>query len=228
VAATSSSLSEFAIFLLVLLGATLIGAVVPLFIALPGSEGLGLTKWAVIAGMVCFIGPWGVLHPVWGYWLVTGCLWASLVIAHIRRHEADASLDSIWENARQQAEAEARREREEEFESQRERQRAYRDGADRTHRDGTGSYGRDDRKTSSQGTEDSPPRETPSRDYLDAAAILGVDVTDSVQVIEKAYRSWAKSLHPDRNPNPKDSEQQLKRINNARDTLLEYKRRAKS
>jgi hypothetical protein len=222
VAETGSSLSAIGVFLLVILGATLFGAVVPLLIALPASEGLGLTKWTAIAGAVCFLAPWGAIHPIWGYWLITVCLWASLGVALIRRGDANSRLDTAWESARIHAEEDVRREREQEVERRRAQERAYQDAASRARQstansqDGGEAYST---RSESASTFDAAPRKC-----LDAAAVLGVRLTDSVDVIEAVYRSWAKSLHPDRNPNPKGAEQQLKRINNARDVLLEYKR----
>lgn len=62
------------------------------------------------------------------------------------------------------------------------------------------------------------------RAVYEASVLLGVSPLASPEQIQGAYRSWAKSLHPDRNPNPQEAAEQLKRINGARDLLLEFLR----
>ena len=54
------------------------------------------------------------------------------------------------------------------------------------------------------------------RDYYD---ILGCSNGASESEIKKAYRSKAKELHPDRNPNKKTSEEDFKQLNEAYDVL---------
>lgn len=68
-----------------------------------------------------------------------------------------------------------------------------------------------------------PGAKVPQRVY-EAAVLLGVQVSDSPEVIDRAYKRWVKTLHPDRNPSPGDATQQMQRINDARDLLLEYSR----
>ena len=58
----------------------------------------------------------------------------------------------------------------------------------------------------------------------EAAVLMGVSPLDPAERIDDAYRRWAKSLHPDRNPNPADSTDQLKRINAARELLIAFSR----
>ena len=64
----------------------------------------------------------------------------------------------------------------------------------------------------------------PPQAIHDAAVLLGVKVSDSAEEIDRAYKGWVKTLHPDRNPSPYATDQ-LKRVNIARDTLLEYLKR---
>jgi DnaJ-like protein len=77
-----------------------------------------------------------------------------------------------------------------------------------------------------QGTAHPGPDARPEvpKSVYEAAVLLGVSPLAPPERIEDAYRRWAKSLHPDRNPNPGDSTNQLKRINGARDLLLEFSR----
>lgn len=70
----------------------------------------------------------------------------------------------------------------------------------------------------------SDPRPEVPKSVYEAAVLLGVSPLAASDVIEDTYRRWAKSLHPDRNPNPGDSTDQLKRINAARERLLEFSR----
>jgi hypothetical protein len=62
------------------------------------------------------------------------------------------------------------------------------------------------------------------RPVYEASVLLGVSPLAAPEQVEEAYRRWAKTLHPDRNPNPGDSTEQLKRVNGARDLLLQYSR----
>lgn len=71
----------------------------------------------------------------------------------------------------------------------------------------------------------SDPKPEVPRPVYEAAVLLGVSPLAAPDRIEDAYRRWAKSLHPDRNPNPGDSSDQLKRINSARDLLIEFSKR---
>jgi len=65
--------------------------------------------------------------------------------------------------------------------------------------------------------------EVPKSVY-EAAILMGVSPLAPPERIDDAYRRWAKTLHPDRNPNPADSTEQLKRVNAARELLLAYSR----
>ena len=61
------------------------------------------------------------------------------------------------------------------------------------------------------------------RDYYD---ILGCSNGASESEIKKAYRSKAKELHPDRNPNKKTSEEDFKQLNEAYDVLKDPNKKA--
>jgi DnaJ domain len=74
----------------------------------------------------------------------------------------------------------------------------------------------------SNSNEPAKPRVEVSREVFAAATLLGVSPLDTPERIQEAYRRWAKSLHPDRNPNPGDATKQLQRINAARDLLIEF------
>lgn len=68
------------------------------------------------------------------------------------------------------------------------------------------------------------PRPEVPKSVYEASILLGVSPLATPEQIDDTYRRWAKSLHPDRNPNPGDSTDQLKRINRARELLLEFSR----
>ena len=75
--------------------------------------------------------------------------------------------------------------------------------------------------TARHGTDPRP--EVPKSVY-EAAILIGVNPLAPPERIDDAYRRWAKTLHPDRNPNPADSTDQLKRINAARELLIAFSR----
>ncbi len=56
--------------------------------------------------------------------------------------------------------------------------------------------------------------------------VLGCQRTATVEELKGAYRKLAKELHPDRNPDNKDSEHQFKEINEAYDVLKDGDKRA--
>ncbi len=55
--------------------------------------------------------------------------------------------------------------------------------------------------------------------------ILGVSRDASPEQIKKAYRSLAKELHPDRNPNNKEAEERFKEVSNAYGVLSDQEKR---
>lgn len=61
------------------------------------------------------------------------------------------------------------------------------------------------------------------RDYY---SVLGVSRGCTAEELKKAYRSKAKALHPDRNPDCKVSEAEFKEVNEAYDILKDDQRRA--
>lgn len=221
----SSVITVSFFFLVALLGLTFFEIGIPWVIATAWSEGRGFTGWAIFEGILTSLGPWGGLQPTWGYWLITVCSWASLVAAVVRRDGVLTERDKFWESARQAAEEQARQERK----AQTERQEAHdRAGWESARRGGQDDHERTDQwssRTRRARHRDKSSPQTPPRAILEAAAVLGVSTEDSVGVIESAYREWAKLLHPDVNPNTRGATRQMQRINHARDTLLDYKRR---
>jgi curved DNA-binding protein CbpA len=61
----------------------------------------------------------------------------------------------------------------------------------------------------------------------DPYEILGVQRSDSAEDIQKAYRRLAKKLHPDLNPDNRESEEQFKKVASAYDFLSDPEKRAR-
>jgi hypothetical protein len=99
-------------------------------------------------------------------------------------------------------------------------------GARQTHNPGhsrsPGGGGQSSAQWSGTRRRNPDPRPEVPRSVYEAAVLLGVNPLAGTAEINEAYRRWAKSLHPDRNPSPQDSAEQLKRINGARDLLLDF------
>ena len=63
--------------------------------------------------------------------------------------------------------------------------------------------------------------------YIDYYKILGVGKNASVDDIKKAYRKLARKLHPDLNPNDKESHRKFQELNEANEVLSDPEKRAK-
>lgn len=63
--------------------------------------------------------------------------------------------------------------------------------------------------------------------YIDYYKILGVDKNATQDDIKKAYRKLARKLHPDLNPDDKESERKFKELNEANEVLSNPENRAK-
>lgn len=63
--------------------------------------------------------------------------------------------------------------------------------------------------------------------YIDYYKILGVDKNATQDDIKKAYRKLARKLHPDLNPDDKESERKFKELNEANEVLSSPENRAK-
>lgn len=62
--------------------------------------------------------------------------------------------------------------------------------------------------------------------YIDYYKILGVDKSATQDDIKKAYRKLARKLHPDLNPDDKESEKKFKELNEANEVLSNAENRA--
>ncbi|MCT2561569.1 J domain-containing protein [Chryseobacterium herbae] len=63
--------------------------------------------------------------------------------------------------------------------------------------------------------------------YIDYYKILGVDKSATQDDIKKSYRKMARKLHPDLNPDDKESEKKFKELNEANEVLSNPENRAK-
>jgi curved DNA-binding protein len=63
--------------------------------------------------------------------------------------------------------------------------------------------------------------------YTDYYKILGVSKSASEEEIKKAYRKLARKLHPDLNPNDKESHKKFQQINEANEVLSDPEKRKK-
>lgn len=63
--------------------------------------------------------------------------------------------------------------------------------------------------------------------YIDYYKTLGVDKSATQDDIKKAYRKLARKLHPDLNPDDKESERKFKELNEANEVLSNPENRAK-
>jgi len=174
---------------------TLFGLVAPWVVTRPRSEGTGFLPATVAFGLLFTLGPWAGLQPTWGYGIITGAFWISLGASVAYRREARLQRERIQAAAEEQT---------------------RRDAEERFRHETPPSPGPSPESSSDLGK--------PPQKVYDAAVLLGVDVADPPEVVEAAYRRWVKTLHPDRNPSPRDATDQLQRVNNAREILQEYSR----
>lgn len=64
-------------------------------------------------------------------------------------------------------------------------------------------------------------------EFIDYYKILGVDKKASAEEIKKAYRKLARKLHPDLNPDDKQSHQKFQQVNEANEVLSDPEKRKK-
>lgn len=64
-------------------------------------------------------------------------------------------------------------------------------------------------------------------DFIDYYKVLGIDKGATAADIKKAYRKLARKLHPDLNPNDKESQQKFQKINEANEVLSDPEKRKK-
>lgn len=64
-------------------------------------------------------------------------------------------------------------------------------------------------------------------DYIDYYKILGVNKNATQDDIKKAYRKLARKLHPDLNPNDKESNKRFQQLNEANEVLSDPEKRKK-
>ena len=64
-------------------------------------------------------------------------------------------------------------------------------------------------------------------DFVDYYKILGVDKQATIEDIKKAYRKLARKLHPDLNPNDKESHKKFQEVNEANEVLSDPEKRKK-
>lgn len=64
-------------------------------------------------------------------------------------------------------------------------------------------------------------------EFIDYYKVLGVDKTASEEEIKKAYRKWARKLHPDVNPNDTAAHKKFQQINEANEVLSDPAKRKK-
>src|SRR3982750_3842919 len=64
-------------------------------------------------------------------------------------------------------------------------------------------------------------------EFIDYYKILGIEKNASADDIKKAYRKFARKLHPDLNPNDKEAHKKFQQINEANEVLSDPEKRKK-